>query len=86
MVRRGYSRDQLLRTPYAQVMLEWDAALFQETVENYDAAMARINHLLDEPSNTQKGKEARSKVVRQRRELIAEFHARAKRFWYGSGA
>lgn len=74
-----------MNTAYAQVMMEWDAAQFNEYVKQHDKAMASIDNALDRTRGS-KGADAakdRRKLTSQRRDAIQEYHARSTLFWLG---
>lgn len=72
-------------TPYSQVMMEWDAAQFNDYVKQHDKAMASIDNALARTSGS-KGADAakdRRKLTSSRRDAIQEYHARSTLFWQG---
>ena len=84
LMRRGYGREELMRAPYAQVMLEWDAALFNEEVRAHDEAMAQIDDQLENlPRTGEESRSARARLVARRRELTKTMRKRVARFWHG---
>jgi hypothetical protein len=69
-------------------MLEWDAALFNEDVKEYDRAMARIKDSISKLSDAQSvgAQRERQRLRQLAASLGQEFLKRAHTFWHGEGA
>jgi hypothetical protein len=84
-MRRNWTRKEIFETPYAQVMLEWDAASFNDYVREHERNMAQIKHHLS--SLSESNSSDTSKERRRLRGLLEtsqqDFIARAQRFWFG---
>jgi hypothetical protein len=74
----------VLLRPYSQIMLEWDAARYNEAVDDYEQAYARLTAAINDCPETKTGREQRHKLLENRQRLIADFKRRANCFWHGN--
>lgn len=84
-MRRGYGREELMRASHTQMMLEWDAAQFNDEVQAHDEAMANIKAQLENlPRTGDEARSQRSRLVDMRREMTKSMRERLQRFWHGN--
>ena len=84
MIKRGWSRSDIMQSPLSQLMLEWDAAQFNEFCTDYADAVAQFKHTLQELTRAKSPDTKKiSELTAKRDGMRDEFNKRQYLFWHG---